>query len=117
MKKGNTRPMAQSSSSTAGPIGSSRGRPFLATLLLIGFVALFTGCNAEPNATDVQRVKDEFLHLRFQARIQPSLKGQPDARLFQMACQNNNVQCDKVLQKLKESDPDFYKVLEKELDG
>ncbi|MEQ8351351.1 MAG: hypothetical protein RH862_07695 [Leptospiraceae bacterium] len=92
----------------------SASKIFLLTGLLL---LLFTlaGCNAEPNATDVQRVKDEFLHLRFQSQIQPKLKGLSDDRLFQMACKHNNVQCDRVLDELKKSDPEFYKTLELEL--
>ncbi|MBI39206.1 MAG: hypothetical protein CMF59_06380 [Leptospiraceae bacterium] len=83
--------------------------------LVLALIPLLAGCNAEPNATDVNRVKDEFLHLRFQSQIQPELKGLSDARLLQMACKRNNVQCDLVIERLKESDPEFYKVLEPEL--
>ncbi len=83
--------------------------------MVLALIPLLAGCNAEPNATDVNRVKDEFLHLRFQSQIQPELKGLSDARLLQMACKRNNVQCDLVIERLKESDPEFYKVLEPEL--
>ncbi|HBS03710.1 MAG TPA: hypothetical protein DEA96_02015 [Leptospiraceae bacterium] len=92
-------------------------RPVARWMAVVALAMLpwLVGCNAEPNATDVTRVKDEFLHLRFQSQIQPELKGLSDGRLFQMACKRNNVQCDLVIEKLKESDPEFYKVLEPEL--
>ena len=72
-------------------------------------------CNAEPNKTDVQRVKEEFLFLRFQSRIQPRFQGLSDGQLFRLACKNNNVQCDPVVDELKKNDPEFYGVLSKEL--
>lgn len=84
-------------------------------MLLLSLSLLLLACNAEPNDTDVQRVKEDFMQLRFQSEIQPRFQGLSDEQLFRLACKNNNVQCDPVIEKIKQSDPEFYEVLKKEL--
>ena len=84
----------------------------IALLLLAGALLLLGGCNADPNATDVQRVKETFLQLRFQSGIQPELKGKNDLELFNMACRHSHVKCNEVLKNLQSSDPDFFNTLE-----
>lgn len=74
-------------------------------------LAMLVGCQAEPEQSDVTRVKEYFLQLRFQSAFQPALQSKSDQELFQLSCKANRVDCDRLLQMLKEQDPDFYRTL------
>ncbi|MBI3395635.1 MAG: hypothetical protein HY042_07365 [Spirochaetia bacterium] len=65
----------------------------------------------DPTADDVERVKQEFLMLRFHAPTIREFSHMSDMELFQKSCQSKRVRCDKVLQIIKDKDPDFYQKL------
>lgn len=72
---------------------------------------LLPSCYAEPTADDLERVRRQFLVLRFHAPFDPALRGFDDKRLFEMSCQNHRVRCDRVLGMLKIKDMKFYGTL------
>lgn len=69
------------------------------------------GCRAEPRADDVERIRKDFLELRFRAPLDPRLEDKSDLELFRLVCASQNVQCEPVLEMLKEQDPEFYQTL------
>lgn len=81
----------------------------LAMLLGITFVA--ASCEARPEEADLARVKEHFLAARFQSLFVKDLQGKSDLEIFQFSCAQNRVQCDQVLDLLKEKDPTFYDTL------
>ncbi len=74
---------------------------------------LFTGvsCRADPRPDDVDRIRKDFLELRFRAPLDPRLENKSDLELFRLVCASQNVQCEPVLEMLKEQDPEFYQTL------
>jgi len=73
--------------------------------------ASLAGCYADPREEDLERVKEDFLTLRFVAPFREELRGMNDEQLFAMSCQNNRVQCDEIRKMLKAEDPEFYRIL------
>ena len=101
--------MMQNQSSSSKHIQRSLRLAFVLFALFI-----FAGCGAEPRPDDVQRIKKEFLTVRFRAPLNDQLAGKSDLELFRLICAENRVRCEPVLQMLKESDPDFYEKLHAE---
>lgn len=85
-------------------------RACIASLACFAITAL-AGCYAEPREEDLQRVKEDFLTLRFVAPFREEFRGMNDEQLFAMSCQNNRVQCDEIRAMLKAEDPEFYRIL------
>lgn len=82
----------------------------LLLLAAAGFLAI-PGCSADPTENDVVRVKQQFLILRFRSGLDPKMQGKSDMELFQQSCINNRVNCDRVVEMLKQSDPEFHSKL------
>jgi len=83
------------------------------SISIIGLVlsAFFASCTASADASDLNRVKQQFLQMRFQSVLVPELKNKTDLELFQLSCAQNRMNCDQILQMLQSSDPEFYKTL------
>jgi hypothetical protein len=82
-------------------------------LALIAMIAAFAGgCSGSPRAEDVERVKQDFLTLRFHSEFSPELKGKSDLEIFELSCTQNRVRCSTALEMLKASDPEFYAKLQ-----
>lgn len=67
-----------------------------------------SGCSGSPRPEDVERVKQDFLTLRFHSEFSPELKGKSDLEIFELSCTQNRVRCSTALEMLKASDPEFY---------
>ena len=84
-------------------------------LLLISLLSLLSilliGCKARPEESDLVRVKEHFLQMRFQAAFRPELQSKSDMDLFLLSCEQNRVRCDPLLEMLKEKDRPFYDAL------
>ncbi len=81
---------------------------------LVAMLAAFAGaCSGSPRAEDVERVKQDFLTLRFHSEFSPELKGKSDLEIFELSCTQNRVRCSTALEMLKASDPDFYAKLQR----
>jgi len=88
------------------------------TALVIVAAAVFgSGCYADPREEDLERVKEDFLTIRFLAPFREEWRGLDDESLFELSCQQNRVQCDDVRAMLKEEDPEFYAILVGQTDG
>lgn len=85
-------------------------RFFLISLLSLLSI-LPTGCVARPEESDLVRVKEYFLQVRFQAAFKPELQSKSDMELFLLSCEQNRVKCDPLLEMLKEKDRPFYDTL------
>jgi hypothetical protein len=81
------------------------------TLAFLLLTTTFVGCSADPNETDAERVKEQFLSYRFQATFNPETKDLTDKELFEQTCKANRVNCDKVIEILKKKDPAFVDTL------
>lgn len=82
-------------------------------ILAVSFSSLFSGCYANPNLDDMDRVKKQFLVLRFQAVNNPEYQRKSDRELFEESCKLNRVSCGRLLILLKQNDTEFYtKLLE-----
>lgn len=80
---------------------------FITILAVIVFTGI--GCQfANPTMEDVDRVKKQFLVIRFNSTFDPELKNLNDRQLFELSCQYNRVRCDRVLNLLKKNDTEFY---------
>ncbi len=66
---------------------------------------------ADPNMDDLNRVKKQFLVLRFQAITSPEYQNMNDRQLFRKSCLLSRVSYPRVLAMLKEKDTDFYNKL------
>ncbi len=86
---------------------ASRRRVLVGVLLLL-IGALGAGCSAKPTTHDVDRVKQRFLELRFSAPFQPRFRSLSDRELFRMSCEQMRVNCTEVLDRLKQTDPQFH---------
>jgi hypothetical protein len=82
----------------------------MVTLLFI-FLA---GCYAEPTESDLERVKQQFLVMRFHAPFNNEWNSLSDKELFEKSCKANRVKCGPALDILKKQDPNFYIKLIKE---
>lgn len=91
------------------PLYSSRTAAVAAAFL----VAALTCCSANPNADDAARVKKRFLELRFSAPFQARFRALNDPELFQISCEQMRVNCARVLELVRSSDPEFYTKLSK----
>ena len=84
-------------------------------LLLISLLGLLSilliGCVARPEESDLVRVKEHFLQIRFQSAFKPELQAKTDMELFLLSCEQNRVRCDPLLEMLKEKDRPFYDTL------
>jgi hypothetical protein len=81
--------------------------------MLIALLAAFVGgCSGSPRPEDVERVKQDFLTLRFHSEFSPELKGKSDREIFELSCTQNRVRCSTALEMLKASDPEFYAKLQ-----
>ncbi|MDH5656633.1 MAG: hypothetical protein OEZ34_12040 [Spirochaetia bacterium] len=72
---------------------------------------LFSGCYAEPTDSDIQRVKQQFLMMRFHAPFSDELSPLSDKELFEKSCEKNRVKCSMALDHLKRTDNNFYSKL------
>ena len=90
---------------------------FVKTVLKISafmlVIILLAGCYAEPTDNDLERVKQQFLVMRFHAPFNEEWSGLSDKELFELSCKNNRVKCDLALDTLKNKDTDFYTKLMK----
>ncbi|MBL8019700.1 MAG: hypothetical protein JNM27_08560 [Leptospirales bacterium] len=71
-------------------------------------LTLLSSCYAKPNEVDATRVKQEFMNMRFQSPLNPEYASMTDRQLFELACRSKRVKCDKVLEIIKEKDPEFF---------
>lgn len=79
-------------------------------VLLSAFAA--SSCRlADPTPDDLDRVKEEFLILRFHAPFSREYSQMKDLELFEKSCVSKRVRCERVLEMLKEKDPSFYRRL------
>ncbi|MCB1307015.1 MAG: hypothetical protein KDK30_02490 [Leptospiraceae bacterium] len=83
-------------------------RPILIGLFCVSVIH----CAAEPTEEDVERARSEFLIMRFQAPFVRELRGRSDMELMQMVCRSKNLDCDALLKRIEESDPQFYQQLQ-----
>jgi len=79
----------------------------------ITLLILLAGCYAEPTDNDLERVKQQFLVMRFHAPFNEEWNALSDKELYELSCKNNRVQCDLALDTLKKKDTDFYAKLMK----
>lgn len=80
--------------------------------LTAGLLFFFTKCSpAAPEQEDLERVRNYFLKLRFNAVFFPELRDETDKRLLELSCQANRLDCRKVMDMLKDKDPKFYENL------
>lgn len=88
-------------------------RNFVRFLCILGLISLvvLVSCSAQPEESDLKRVKQQFLQLRFQAATLAEYKNKTDLELFELSCQNNRVKCEPVIELLKKEDPKFYSIL------
>jgi len=77
---------------------------FISILILL----ILVSCYAEPGRADLERVRQQFLVLRFYAPFSNDLKGKNDKELFELSCKMNRVRCSKVLALLQREDVNFY---------
>lgn len=82
---------------------------FISLLSLLSILLL--GCAARPEESDLVRVKEHFLQMRFQAVFRPELQSKSDMELFLLSCEQNRLRCDPLLEMLKEKDRPFYDAL------
>ena len=87
------------------------GRFLFSCLLVFASSNFLVSCSAQPQDSDLKRVKQQFLQLRFQAATLTEYKNKTDLELFELSCQNNRVKCEPVLELLKKEDPQFYDTL------
>lgn len=80
--------------------------------LIATLSAFLGGCSGSPRPEDVERVKQDFLTLRFHSEFSPELKGKSDREIFELSCTQNRVRCSTALEMLKSSDPEFYAKLQ-----
>ncbi len=93
------------------------GKPaFVPRILAGGLISILalslTSCRlADPTPDDLERVKEEFLILRFHAPFSRELNQLNDEELFEKSCVSKRVRCERVKEMLKEKDPSFYQRL------
>jgi hypothetical protein len=69
---------------------------------------ILISCYAEPGKADLDRVRQQFLVLRFYAPLSAELKNKSDKELFELSCKMNRVRCNKVFTLLQREDVNFY---------
>lgn len=74
-------------------------------------ILIFSGCFAEPEISDLDRVKRDFLTLRFIAPFDSRFRDLNDEELFELSCRENRLKCQSVITLLETEDPQFYSEL------
>ena len=78
----------------------------------VALLLCFLACSPKkPSTEDLERVRNSFLQLRFNAVLIPELKAKKDMEIFETSCRAKRVDCKQVLELLKEEDLSFYKRL------
>ena len=80
----------------------------------VGLLFLLVACYADPTDNDIERVKQQFLIMRFHATFTDEWSSLNDKELFEISCKNNRVKCDLALELLKKQDVNFYTTLMKD---
>ena len=82
-------------------------------LIAIPLLFLFQ-CYADPTDADIERVKQQFLVMRFHAPFTEEWRYLSDKELFEQSCKNTRIRCDIAIEILKKQDEKFYNTLMKE---
>ncbi len=96
-------------------------RPVTRILLVwaLATAILLANCQgADPRPSDVERVKQHFLMLRFNAALSHELRNQSDRELLELSCRAKRVNCRKLLELAAKKDPNFHaKIIQNENKG